>query len=216
MINKFILFVLCWTVSQTAFSQTTVVSGKIIESASGNPIPFASVLVIGTSKGITSDFDGNYSLTYSGAIDSISISYIGFQTRVKNVVSGQNQQIDFQLEEDVVSLEEVVVYSGENPAFTILRNVVINRRNNDKRSLDAYEYEAYTKIEIDINHLTEKFRNGKIIRKVTSVLDSIEQIDGDDGLPIMPIFSRKRYPIITTRRTQHYSLKIFYERKFQV
>lgn len=188
MINKFILFFLCWIVSQTAFSQTTVVSGKIIESASGNPIPFANVLVIGTSKGITSDFDGNYSLTYSGAIDSISISYIGFQTRGKNVVSGQNQQIDFQLEEDVVSLEEVVVYSGENPAFTILRNVVSNRKNNDKRSLDAYEYESYTKIEIDINHLTEKFRNGKIIKKVTSVLDSIEQIAGDDGLPIMPIF----------------------------
>lgn len=188
MLNRFFLLFGCLLISYTVLSQTAVISGKIIESASGNPIPFANVRVVGTTKGVTSNFDGFYSLSYDKPIDSLSVSYIGFKTKIKKVVSGQSHRMNFQLEEDIVSLEDVVVLSGENPAFPILRNVVKNRKNNDKRSLKAYEYEAYTKIEIDLNHLNKRILNGQIIKKVTSVLDSIEQIAGEDGLPIMPIF----------------------------
>ena len=170
------------------WGQATVIQGKVTEVTSGNPVPFANIRVTGTTRGTTTDFDGIYKLSISGPVESLTVSYIGFKTKIKAVSAGDEQVINFQLEEDIMSLEDVVVYAGENPAFPVLRNIIDNKEYNDKRNLDAYQYEAYTKIEVDINHLTKKFRDRKFVKKITSVLDSIEQIAGEDGLPILPIF----------------------------
>ena len=48
--------------------------------------------------------------------------------------------------------------AGENPAWEILRGIVGNREKNDKRNLTAYEYDVYTKTEVDIDNITDKFR----------------------------------------------------------
>ena len=85
-------------------------------------------------------------------------------------------------------MQEVIVYAGENPAFEILRNVVRNKNNNDKRKLTAYEYDTYTKIEVDVDNISDKFREKKIVKKITQVLDSIDRIAGEDGKPILPLF----------------------------
>src|SRR5690606_31459737 len=106
----------------------------------------------------------------------------------KKVERGVTQTINFQLEEEVTALQEIVFLAGENPAFEILRNVVRNKPNNDKRKLSAYEYDTYTKIEIDVDNMSKKFRQRKMIQKITRVLDSVEQIAGEDGKPILPIF----------------------------
>lgn len=184
-----IIFSFCLTLlAFTLQAQKTVISGKVTEITSGSPVPFANIVITGTTKGTTTDFDGIYHLVYDGGIESLTVSYIGFKTKVKQLNGGGEQLVNFQLEEDILSLDDVIVYAGENPAFPIMRSVIDNKKRNDKRSLDAYQYEAYTKIEVDVNHITQKFRDRKFIKKITSVLDSIEQIAGDDGLPILPIF----------------------------
>lgn len=166
----------------------TVVWGKVTEAASGSPIPFANVVFKGTAIGATTDFDGYYRISTSLVADSVMVSYIGFVSKTKAIESGKNQNINFQLDEDLVSLPELVFEAGENPAFRVMRKVVEHKKANDKRNLTAYEYEAYTKIEMDIDNISDSFRKRKIVRKVTSVLDSIEQIAGEDGKPILPVF----------------------------
>lgn len=169
-------------------AQHTVITGKITESSTGNPVPFANVFFKGTSIGTTTDFDGNYSLTSDGPTDSLIASYIGYKPRSKAVVKGISQRIDFQLEEDITKLDEIVIEAGENPAFDIMRNVVKNKDRNDKRKLSAYEYDTYTKIEIDLDNIYEKFQERKIVKKITQVLDSIDRIAGEDGKPVLPVF----------------------------
>ncbi|MEL6562323.1 MAG: DUF5686 family protein [Bacteroidota bacterium] len=178
-------FVLVITVAN---AQKINISGKVTEAATGTPIPFANVIVKGTTIGTTTDFDGFYSFSVDQGYDSLEVRYIGYISRVKAIGSGSNQVVNFQLDEDVVNLGEVIIYAGENPAFEIIRNVVRNKKLNDKRKLDAYEYESYTKIEFDIDNLSEKFKSRKVVQKITQVLDSIEQIAGEDGKPILPIF----------------------------
>ena len=39
----------------------------------------------------------------------------------------------------------------------------------------------YTKIEIDVDNISDKFREKKLVRKITQVLDSVERIAGEDG-----------------------------------
>ena len=92
--------------------------------------------------------------------------------------------MNFQLGEAATQLQEIVISAGENPAYEILRKVVRNKSKNDKRKLTAYEYDTYTKIEIDVDNITDKFRERKIIKKITQVLDSVERLAGEDGKPI--------------------------------
>ncbi len=171
-----------------ASQKLTVVTGKVTEASTGTPIPFANVIFTGTREGGITDFDGKFRIQTSTAVDSVEVRYIGFNPRVKPLKRGGTQVVNFQLDENLTELEEVVVYAGENPAWPIMRNVVENKKNNDKRSLTAYEYESYTKIEMDVDNISDKFRNRKLVKKITAVLDSIEQIAGEDGKPVLPIF----------------------------
>jgi hypothetical protein len=186
LLRSFVAIILSFLFS--IVSAQTIVKGKITDANSGDPIPFANIIFKGTTNGTTTDFDGNYSVKIATPVDSIIASYIGYKTRSKKVQNNSTQIINFQLEELVTNLQEVVFDAGENPAFQILRNVVRNKDKNDKRRLSAYEYDTYTKIEVDVDNISEKFKKRKIIREITQVLDSIDRIAGEDGKPILPLF----------------------------
>jgi len=170
-----------------SYSQKTTVSGKVTETSTGSPVPFATVVFTGTTEGAITDFDGNFKAETSLQVDSIEVSYVGYIKRVKPLRRGTHQIIKFQLAEDVVTLSEVVIVPGENPAFAILKKVVENKKKNDKRQLEAYEYESYTRTEFDVDNISEKLKKRKIMSQITNVLDSIEIIAGEDGRPMLPV-----------------------------
>ena len=194
MTNKLYLYFICILLivsSSDIFGQTRhIIRGKVIDADNGDPVPFANVYFKNSTTGATTDFQGYYELTTSAPGDTLVASYIGYITQeVLLVLSSEPIIINYQLREDIVNLQEVVFFAGENPAFPIMRNVIKNKSRNDKRNLDAYEYETYTKIEIDIDNLSENFKsNNKIMRQISQVLDSIEVIAGENGKPVLPIF----------------------------
>lgn len=181
------VFLLLFILPAVALGQTAV-KGKVTDAHSGDPIPFANIIFKGTTHGTTTDFDGNFNVRTTSSADSLVVSYMGYSTRTKKIQPGVSQTVNFQLEEVATSLQEVVFEAGENPAFVILRNVVRNKSENDKRKLTAYECDTYTKVEVDVDNMSDKFRQRKIVKKITQVLDSVEQIAGEDGKPILPIF----------------------------
>lgn len=87
-------------------AQTTV-KGVVVDAASNLGLPGVSVLVKGTAKGVTTDFDGNYSIEVSDAASTLQYSYIGFATQ-EIAINGQST-INVSLIEDVSQLDEVVV-----------------------------------------------------------------------------------------------------------
>ncbi|ANW96612.1 hypothetical protein AXE80_10135 [Wenyingzhuangia fucanilytica] len=100
------LLILILVLHGSLFAQTKdlTVTGVIIDKG-GMPIPGATVLIQGTSTGVVSDFDGNYTIK-SKVGDVLSFSYIGFQTKSLKV---KGPKLDVLLEEDVSELDEVVV-----------------------------------------------------------------------------------------------------------
>ena len=173
--------------SWSALSQSVIVKGRVIDINSGDPIPFANVIFNNTSIGATTNFDGYYTITTNSPSDSVVASYIGYKRKAKVYKKGVTT-FNFQLEEAVISLQEIVFVARENPAYEIMRNVVKNKPNNSKDKLTAYEYETYTKIEVDIDNISKEFKKKKIMQKITQVMDSVDQIAGEDGKPILPLF----------------------------
>lgn len=171
-----------------SFAQPYLLKGRVTDSENGDPIPFANVLVKGTTIGTVCDFDGYYTLKIPKQADSLSAIYIGYQMRTKKITGAATQTQNFQLKESAIQLKEVVIKPGENPAWPILREVIRHKQFNDKRSLVSYEYEAYNKLEVDIDKISDKFKKKRIIRKIQNVLDSIGKATGEDGKPILPFF----------------------------
>ncbi len=182
-----ILVLFC--LSSLSFGQT-IIEGKVTDAETGDPIPFASVYFLNTSKGVPTDFDGFYKIEGDAETDTLVVSYIGYETKKKVYEKGISQIINFQVNPEATSLTDFVITAGkvENPAFEVLRKVMDNKNINDKRRLAAYEFDSYNKIEIDVDNISEKLRQKKFMQKITAVLDSIEIIAGEDGKPILPVF----------------------------
>lgn len=86
-----------------AMTNAQIVTGNV--TAEGQPLPGASVVIKGVSKGTTTDFNGNF--TIEAESESILIfSYVGYTT--KEVIVGNQTQINVTLEQDN-KLDEVVI-----------------------------------------------------------------------------------------------------------
>ena len=99
----FLMTLLVVSMVQISFAQQKTVSGTVSEE--NGPLPGANVTLKGTSRGVQSDFDGNYSINASST-DVLVFSYVGFKTQ--EVTVGSTNTINISLERDN-ALEEVVV-----------------------------------------------------------------------------------------------------------
>lgn len=99
-----LLFVCClWVPS---WAQDRKISGKVVSSEDGSPMPGVSVVLKGTTKGTNTDAQGGYTLMASGS-DVLIVSFVG--TVTQQIPVGNRTIIDITLESDTKSLQEVVV-----------------------------------------------------------------------------------------------------------
>jgi len=99
--------ILLWCNSILAQNTQTTVSG-VIKDANGQVLPGVSVLLKDKGIGTTTNFDGFYELKHNfSSSDILVISFLGYKQ--KEVTISGRTKIDFVLEEDNVSLDEVVI-----------------------------------------------------------------------------------------------------------
>lgn len=114
--------------SQNALQQQKRKITGVITDKEGFPLPGANVVEEGTTNGIITDLEGNFSLEVSdNAV--LQISYIGYTTR-KIAVNNQNS-FAITLSEDLQALEEVVVvgYGTQRKSDLTGSMVVVNSEN---------------------------------------------------------------------------------------
>ena len=86
--------------------QSVVVKGQVVDQ-NGDPVIGASVVEKGTTNGMITDVDGNFSLNVSSANSSLEISFVGYKTQVVKFRQGKTLRVTLQ--EDNELLDEVVV-----------------------------------------------------------------------------------------------------------
>ena len=82
-LNK-ILFTIALFYSLTTFSQQNIVG--TVSDEDGNPLPAVNVVIEGTTNGVSTDFDGQYSLQAQIG-QSLVFSYLGFETQTVEINS---------------------------------------------------------------------------------------------------------------------------------
>lgn len=93
---------------QPLFAQTRTVKGTVVDE-SGIPMPGVTVVVKNTTQGVSTDFDGKYTIQAKQG-DVLVFSYVGFSTQEKTISGGSGSlTVDVTLKEDTQQLGEVVV-----------------------------------------------------------------------------------------------------------
>ncbi|HEY4798151.1 MAG TPA: DUF5686 family protein, partial [Bacteroidia bacterium] len=178
-----VLFLLNLT---NSFAQETKVSGKIYDSQTRETLPFVNIKYKGAKIFTTTDVDGNFSLTTSTPTDSLEISYVGYRTKKIKVKKNIAQVLSIAIDPDELTLGEVVILPGENPAHRILRKVIEHKDQNNKEKLQAYEYEVYNKIEFDLNNIPPSVKDKKIMKPIKFVFDYIDSTSVTEK-PYLPL-----------------------------
>jgi iron complex outermembrane receptor protein len=118
----FKIFTLLFSV--LSFAQTTVTG--TVNDESGLPLPGANVIVVGTSSGAISDFDGKFTLTVSqNPPFTVQVSSVGFETSTQEITEN-TQDISVALKEGSV-LDEVVISASRTPERIFESPVTVER-----------------------------------------------------------------------------------------
>ena len=88
----------------TALAQTKI-TGTVLSQEDGQPIIGAAVKVVGTSTGMLTDVNGKFSLTLPEGKKSLTISYLGFESKTVNAKNGMR----VFLKADAQVVDEVIV-----------------------------------------------------------------------------------------------------------
>ncbi|WP_298755218.1 TonB-dependent receptor [uncultured Psychroserpens sp.] len=104
--NKLLLIVLL-LFSVTMFAQDSfLLKGSVVSEVDNQPIPGVNILVLKTTRGASTDFDGKFEIQVTKG-DVLQFSYLGFVT--KTIIVGDQTTVSISLVEDASKLDEVVV-----------------------------------------------------------------------------------------------------------
>jgi TonB-linked SusC/RagA family outer membrane protein len=108
MIRKLLFTVLLHSLLlTTVWAQDRQVSGKVTAAEDGTSLPGVNIVVQGTTKGTTTDAEGNYSIQLAPTENTLVFTFVGFSTITEEV--GDRTVIDVVMGSDITSLGEVVV-----------------------------------------------------------------------------------------------------------
>jgi len=95
----------CFVLSSTLVMAQNTVSGNVVDSETGTPLPGVNVIIQGTSTGVSTDFDGNYQISASqGAV--LEFSFLGFENQSITV---NGDQLNVSMVPSADALDEIVV-----------------------------------------------------------------------------------------------------------
>lgn len=184
--NFLIIFILYFSLALS--QEKYVISGKVFDAASKEPLPFVPLIIKGTTIGTQTDFEGNFTIKTNTIGDSLIAVYVGYKRLSRPIQKGVlNQVINMPMELEGISLEEVTVKAGENPAHRIIRNAIANKSRHNPDKLEAYQYEVYNKIEFDLNKIPKEMRESKLMKPVAFVFKNVDSVYSDEK-PSLPFF----------------------------
>ncbi|NPA38157.1 MAG: carboxypeptidase-like regulatory domain-containing protein [Chlorobi bacterium] len=202
----YILFLFIFYSFPSVFSQTTEVKGRVIDKRTKEPLPFVNVYFENRNIGTITDNNGYYMLKTNEASGQISASFMGYYTQTHKVEIGKSQVINFLLEAENISLNEVIVQSKKkryrnkgNPAVELMRKVIANKKINRKENFNYYEYTKYEKLEFDINGINDKVKKKKILKKINFIFDYADT-STLDGKVYLPVFLKEKLSKVYYRK----------------
>lgn len=169
--------------------------GQVLDSITGQPIDFVNIAEVGTTNGTITDGEGHFSMIVKPG-STINFSCLGYDTQK---VTAANRKMtltlrmvpqDFQLSEVVVKPKRQHYRRKDNPAVTLIRNVIAHKDDHSPQKQDYFSEKRYDNMTYSLNNV-----NDGLVRQLKKQFKFIDEfIDTAlvSGLPVLPVTCDER------------------------
>lgn len=173
--------------------EKTIISGTVTDANTGDPIPYVSVLLKGTTVGTITNNNGNFNIETTVQVSEIRFSFLGYEAETRDIKRGVAQTVNVRLKLSSITLDEVTVKPGRreyrnknNPAVELIQKVIDHKSLNRKEAYNFLAYEKYEKIQFAVSNVTDKFKNSELFSRYKFIFDNIDTTKriGNDVLPV--------------------------------
>src|SRR5664280_2448096 len=171
----------------------TVIAGVVTDAKTGVPLTGCAVFLPKTKVGTITDKDGKYRIETSVKADTVTFSFIGYDSESHRISRGIAQTLNVRLRQSAITLSEVVINRGKNvyrnknnPAVELIGKVIANKSKNREERFDFLQYKKYEKLQVALSNVGEKFKKGALSGKFRFVFENIDTTKriGNQVLPL--------------------------------
>ena len=170
----------------TIAGTTGKISGKVIDAVTGEPLIGANVLIIGTTLGAATDFDGNYFIiNISPGRYDVKASLVGYNSITSQNIKvsvDQTTKVNFDLSEEAVEMADVVVVATRPIVQKDLTSTQANVSGEDILMLPLEDISSVVNLQAGV--INGHFRGGRI-GEVQYLIDGVSSNDVYTGEPSM-------------------------------
>ena len=148
--------------------QRTLV-GKVVDSETSEPVPFANVFVRSSMNGTVTDFDGIFRLRIAAGTDSVTFKDLGYRERTLPLGAFGADTLVVALVPLNVALDEIKVRPDDAPR-RLIRNVIAHKRGNDPERHNKVQFEKYSKWEYSLNNISDRAMNSWLLRGASNLM----------------------------------------------
>ena len=171
-----------------SLSQTTRVTGTVFDGTTGEPLPYVNVSFTGPGTGTVTRPDGSYEISTEERPGRLAVSFVGYAPQSIDINRGVDSRLDIALEPREILLAAAEVRPDkdeENPALPLFDRIVAAKPLNDPDRVPAARYDAWSRIELDINDINEEQANRWYWGPFSFVFDYMDSTEARPALPML-------------------------------
>lgn len=164
--------------------QETSASGVILDASTGAPVPFATIIFVGSDVVTISDENGAFNISNSQGFVTLAIQLISYKTTVMTLKPNKhNDNLKIHLETDGFRIDAVTIkptrqskkYSRKNnPAIELAKKVIEHKKDNRLESKEFYRSSVYEKLTLSLDKFDVDFDNKKLWKQFSFLKEYID------------------------------------------
>ncbi|RWZ90183.1 MAG: carboxypeptidase-like regulatory domain-containing protein [Hydrotalea sp. AMD] len=202
------LWICLFFIHSAVVAQGFFVEGKVMDSLTQQPIRNATIRWLHQKRGAVTDSLGLFHLYHAPVPDTLRISCMGYAPVLYPVPVNLLAKIRVALMETNNTLQDVIVYpKGYDPAISLFKKIMKHKPANNPVFFHTLQYDVYHAIEIDVNHLSNKMIQSKLLRPFKQFFfDSAVQGTATVNIPVFIHEQIGAYQFNLTTHQQNYQL----------
>ena len=165
-------------------------TGRVIDSESGEPIAWANVYYDGMPVGTNTNEKGRFSLPLHEG-KTLIVSFMGYEKQTFRITSALEMEVRLkwspqELKTAVVKAKRKKYSRKNNPAVELMKKVIKAKKQTDIHSHDYFSYNLYKKLTFAFNDVSEKSLKEGLLKKMPFLQNHVE-ICSETGKRILPI-----------------------------
>lgn len=170
----------------------TRIKGVVLDSITGEGMPYAQIFLIGSQTGALTNENGGFTIVTGVNFEKLRVSVVGYQTKDIKVPLGKYTELEIKLVPTSVMLNEVIVKKTAkyvkkgNPAVAFVEKLRARRNLYNPRDHEYYSYDKYEKVSFGLNNFNTASNKNLIAQNFKFLKEYVDTSD-ITGKMILPL-----------------------------